>query len=225
MRTEIHPATLTAPAQKRRHTSPARNSEPVPRDWAQPRADTAQTCVYACHAHSSCCHHTPCTRAGFCCGRRGQSHRTGDTPAKIRTRGVKREHRGKRNDEASLKTGRACTAATFTPLGEWGGTFLRRSWMQRADPSHSRHSSFFLPCLQMRAIALHFLHFDFGRLCSQMVGCGPRRALSTSACGIPAPTFCGSVGAGGLYWPENASYMRGRAGGGTGGPPGGGAGG
>ena len=52
--------------------------------------------------------------------------------------------------------------------------------MQRAEPSHSRQSSFFLPCLQMRAIALHFLHLDFGSWCSQIVGCGPRRALSTS---------------------------------------------
>jgi hypothetical protein len=62
MRTEITSSALTAPARQRRHILPARNSQPVPGDRAQPRADTAQTCAGVCHAHSS---------AGFCFGRRG----------------------------------------------------------------------------------------------------------------------------------------------------------
>lgn len=63
--------------------------------------------------------------------------------------------------------------------------------MQSAEPSHSRQSSFFLLCLQMRALALHVLHFDFGKLCSQIVGCGPRLALSTRE-DASIPPFCSS---------------------------------
>lgn len=65
--------------------------------------------------------------------------------------------------------------------------------MQRADPPHSRHSSFFLPCLQMRAKALHFLHFDLVVPCSQIVGCGPRRALSMRAGASMPSSFGGST--------------------------------
>jgi len=66
--------------------------------------------------------------------------------------------------------------------------------MHSAEPSHSRQSSFFFPCLQMRAMALHFLHLDLGIWCSHMVGCGPLRALSASADAvIIAPDFGGSA--------------------------------
>ena len=101
--------------------------------------------------------------------------------------------------------------------------------MQRADPSHSRHSSFFLPCLQMRAKALHFLHFDLVVPCSQIVGCGPRRTLSMRAGASMPPSFGGSTTTtpGGLnqLCAIPGDPPAGDIGGGTGGGTGGGAGG
>ena len=45
------------------------------------KAGVRETCACACRVRNSCCRHSLYTLAGSCCGCRGQSHRTGDTPA------------------------------------------------------------------------------------------------------------------------------------------------